>query len=204
MNFYDAMNEVLETPRYDFLTGRRVSVRDTIFELVDRFFSWLFRNVSFNFSGGGGGVFGLVVTVILLVVIVLAIIAAVFLVRSRISSRQVKRHSLSDIFEEIKNFSVDELIELSDKAEDMRFFVRYRYIAAILSLNEKALVKISPSATNAVILRQIKENAPPIFEQFYLIAETFHYSWFGYKEIGDGAKKAFDSAVGKVVNHAKD
>jgi hypothetical protein len=78
--------------------------------------------------------------------------------------------------------------------------VRYKYIAVILSLNEREIIRISPAATNAIILRQIKKSAPEISAPFYEIAETFHYAWFGHKMLGGDKLGSFSAAVDKVVS----
>ncbi|MCL2388417.1 MAG: DUF4129 domain-containing protein [Defluviitaleaceae bacterium] len=204
MTFYEAMNEVLQTSRYDFLMGRRVDFQERFWELISRILEWLFSNLEFDMPQGGGVNAGLIATIFAIVGIVLTIIALFVLIRTYLRTRRVTRHELGDIFEEIrnKNYTVSELIELSQKAENTRIAVRYRYIAAILSLNERDIIKIEPSATNAIILRQIRNSSPELAPHFYKIAETFHLAWFGHKSLGEDSMGEFISAVDKVVNHA--
>lgn len=201
MNFQEAMYEVLEGPRYDFLTGRRVDIRERLMELIGRVFDWLFDNFGFNFpAGAGGDTVGLVVTIMTVVALILLGIAVFVPVRAYMRSRVAKRHTLEGIFEEIRNHTVAELLALSENAETRRVSVRYKYIAVILSLNERDIIKIEPSATNAIILRQIRTTAPEFAGDFAQIAEAFHLTWFGHKNLGDEGFEKLISAVRRIIH----
>ncbi|MCL1843853.1 MAG: hypothetical protein FWF79_08570 [Defluviitaleaceae bacterium] len=202
LQFEDAMYEVLQTRRYDLLTGRRVDIRQTVEDLFERAVAWISQRFNFNLPEGTLGNASIIAGVFSLIGIVLVIIAGVVMVRARNVSRGTARYDLSDIFEEIKNYSVNELLQLSQIAETRRIAVRYKYIAAILSLNERGVIIIKPSATNAVISRQIKKSAPSLVASFGKIAETFHLAWFGHKILGDALFTEFNSAVEKLVNNA--
>jgi len=202
MNFQDAMNDVLQSSRYDFLTGRRVDIRDTIDELLNRFFIWLFDNFSINIPGGTGGNTGVITFIFTVIAVALVAVAGFVLIRAYLRSRVAVRHTLHDIFEELRNHTVAELLELSRTARNRRVAVRYKYIAVILSLNERDIIVIEPSATNAIILRQIKAAAPEYSMPFSQIADTFHLAWFGHKNLSDDVLGRFDSAVDRVVKHA--
>ena len=198
MNFYDAMHEVLETSRYDFLTGRRVDIREAFWDFIERILSWIFGNLSFNLPDGEGGAVGLIVAVFTIIALILVVIAAWVLVRN-MRRREVVRHSLSDIFEELKSHTVAELLQLADTAENRRITIRYKYIAVILSLNENDIITIEPSHTNAIILRQIKTTAPALAESFAYVMEAFHLTWFGHKNLADEAFAEFNAAVNRAV-----
>jgi hypothetical protein len=118
-------------------------------------------------------------------------------VRAFLRSRVPKQHTLEDIFEEMRMHTVSDLLEMSRSAENTRIAVRYKYIAAILHLNENDIITIEPSATNAVILRQLRDtNFSAPFSQ---IADAFHLTWFGHKDLSDENFQKFDLAVGAVV-----
>ncbi|MCL1842268.1 MAG: DUF4129 domain-containing protein [Defluviitaleaceae bacterium] len=202
MSFHDAMTEVLETSRYDFLTGRRVDIREIIDELIFRFLLWIFDNFSFEFPQGITENAGMITFIFTIIAAVLVVIAAIILVRVYLRSRVEVSHTLEDIFEEMRNHTVSELLQLSDSAENQRVSVRYRYIAAILSLNERDIIVIEPSATNAIILRQIKAAAPEIAADFSKIADGFHLTWFGHKLLSSDDSQKFNLAVNRVVEHA--
>lgn len=199
MRFEEAMNEVLETSRYDFLTGRRVDIREVLRELSARFANWLYENLNFNLPSGMGGNAGLIATIFTVVAVILVGIAAFVMIRAYIRSRKSKRHTLESLFEEIRNHTVAELLELSRASGNRRVAVRYKYIAALLWLNENDIIVIEPSATNSIILRQIKQAAPELAASFAQIAEAFHLTWFGHKNLSDESFSAFDTAVSLVV-----
>jgi len=203
-SFYEAMQEVLLTSRYDLLTGRRVPLRTRImewfFDLLDRMFSNI--NLDLNFMAEGVS-YNLSAVPIVFIVIgaILLVVAGIAIFRVLRRSRMKDEYDLSDIFEELaqKKYSINELIQLSDNAENRRIAIRYRYIAALLSLNEKQIIEIKPSATNAIILKQIKGTSLfPIFES---TADVFHRAWFGYKNISDTAYENFASVVQSILQY---
>jgi len=203
-SFYEAMQEVLLTSRYDILTGRRVPLRTRImewfFDLLDRIFSNI--NLDLNFMGEGASYNLSAVPIVFMVIgAILLVVAGIAIFRALRKSRMREEYDLSDIFEELaqKNYTINELIQLSDNAENRRFAIRYRYIAALLSLNEKQIIEIKPSATNAIILKQIKGTSlSPIFES---TADAFHRAWFGYKNISDTAYENFATAVQAILQY---
>jgi len=205
MTFYEAMQEVLQTSRYDWLTGRRVDIRTLISEWIVRFFENLFNNINLNIPTPQLGYdFNILSVIFMLVGAILLIVAAVILFRVLMRRRSIEYYDLSDIFEELKHHSVSDLVNLSDTATDRRFAIRYRYIAALLHLNEEHIIEIRPSATNAKILAQIKETYPSLVPVFEDMADIFHRGWFGYKNISDPVYDNFATAVDSILTTGGD
>lgn len=202
IDFEQAMYEVLETSRYDFLTGRRIDIREHVGELFYRFLVWFARAFDIILPIGEAGNIRMIASVFSIVAIVLIIIAFVVLIRTYSRRRKPVEHTLEDIFEEIKNHTVAELLQLSKSATDNRIAVRYKYIAVILWLDENDIISIEPSDTNAIILRQIKTSAPHMVSPFTQIANAFHLTWFGHKNLNDESITDFNLAVETVVGHA--
>ena len=201
--FDEALYEVLGWRRYDRLMGRTIDVWGWILERLEWFFNWIFDRL--NFADDTEFNVTAIATIFGIVGILLVLIAAVIIVRSLIKNRRVKDYNLHEVFEELENraYTVHELISLSDSVKEVRFAVRYRYIAALLILDEKQVVKIEPSATNRLIESQIKTHAPDLVSVFAQIAHTFHLAWFGYKEIGTEDFERYTQAVSdlaKTVN----
>jgi len=196
VNFYDAMNDVLGRRRYDRLMGRNWSPWETIDNALDALPSP--PPVQMNRTMGIaplGTIFILVGSVIVLVVIIV-------LVLNYLNNRVVKEYDLSDIFEELaqRNYTVQELIHLSQTAKDKRLAIRYRYIAALLSLNERDIINISPSATNATILRELKDSPfSSLSSAFSHTVDVFHLSWFGFKDITDQGFFDFANSVNTLI-----
>ena len=198
------MNEVLATSRYDRLMGRRVSLREIVLnwlsELLERIFSGLNLNIQppdlyYDLDA--------IAIVFIIIGIILVTVAAILLYRTYRRRNRVKYHDLSDIFEELtrKNYTVAELIQLSENADERRLAIRYRYIAALVALNEKQIIEIKPSATNALILQQVKDTTPALLPSFECTADVFQRAWFGYKNITDDAYENFTKAVDALINY---
>jgi len=194
MTFDQAMYEVLQDRRYTALRRQRPEavreVTDSIWESIIRFLENL--NLP-NFFGADMGEGARAIALVFAVVgIILVIVAAFVLLRTFKQSRQ--EYELHDIFEELSNkkYTVNELINLSQTAENQRLAIRYRYIATLLALDERGIITISPSATNRIILQEIKNAAEHLTPFFVEVAEGFHRSWFGYKDVD------FEEFVGAV------
>ena len=202
--FDDAVAEVLDHWRYDRLMGRTLDIRRWIVERLE----WLFYQIisRLNFPDDTEFNVSAIATVFGIVGVLLALTAAAIIIRSLLNNRMIKEYNLHDMFRELENrdYTVHELIALSDSIKEERYAVRYRYIAALLILNEKQIIKIVPSATNRLIETQIKTHAPYLAPVFNEIAHTFHLSWFGYKEIGNENFERFTKAVSKLSDTDKD
>jgi len=198
-DFQAAMYEVLETSRYDVLMGRRVRFQEVI---VERITDWLYRFMSrFNFDttpATANATRGIMSTTFVIIGIILAIVAVYFLYRSYRSRIVDRKYDLSDIFEELanKNYTVADLLNLSKNATERRLSIRYLYIATILALNEHNIIDIKPSATNAIISRQVRNGAPSLLPHFKGVADAFHLAWFGYKNVPDDI---FDNVHNQVI-----
>jgi len=201
MKFEESMHEVLESPRYDFLMERRVDIREIFYDLMEKFFMWLFDNFGLEIPEPTGGSKELIAVIFTIVAIILVSTAAFVLIRAYLRTRRPKRHSLETLFEELRNHTVAELLEISRNAQTRRIAVRYKYIAVLLWLNENDIIVIEPSATNAIILRQIRNSAPQLAAPFFKITDAFHLTWFGHKELSDENFLQFESSVSEVISH---
>ena len=201
--FDEALYEVLALRRYDRLMGRSFDIRGFIFERLE----WLIQQIvtRLNFATDVTFNTSVIATVFGVVGIILAATAAAVILRSLFINRRSVSYNLHEVFHELENrsYSVHELISLSDSIGDERFAVRYRYIAALLILNEKQVIRIEPSATNKLIHEQIKNHAPqlePLFEQ---VADVFHLSWFGFKKIGTDGFGLFATTIDMLKNDGR-
>ena len=197
--FDDALYEVLNLRRYDRLMRRTIDAWGWVLERLERLVSWIFNRL--NFAEDTDFNVTAIATIFGIVGILVAVVAAFIIIRSLIKNRRVVDYNLHDVFEELENrsYTVHELISLSDNLKDERFSVRYRYIAALLILGEKKIIKIEPSSTNRLIEHQIKNHAPHLTPIFMQIANTFHLSWFGYKEIGKENFEMFANSVSQLL-----
>ena len=203
--FPDAMREVLETSRYDELMGRGSHIQETIANALGNFFERLFNRFDFEFSPTAISTpRGIVSISFVAIGLILATIALIFMYRSLSNKIEEYEYYLEDIFEELakKNYTVMELIKLSEDADtNRRLAIRYRYIATLLHLNEKQIIEIKPSATNAVIMSQISRATPQLLPSFKTVADAFHLAWFGYKDISDSDYSAFIAQVAALISN---
>lgn len=198
MTFYEAMSEVLQTSRYDRLMDRLENNESSnwLRDLLDRIFSG--RNIyptSFNYDTN------VLTAVFAIAGAIIVIIIAILLYYGLRNTNKPEKHYLGDIFEELanNNYTVAQLVKISDNASERRTAIRYRYIAALLSLNEREIIEIKPSATNAIIKYQIIQESPNLLPSFECTANTFQYAWFGYKNINDETFYEFVEAVDHLI-----
>jgi len=204
MNFYEARNEILQTPRYDSLMGRRTDLGEQISVWFSEMLEQLFSNFYINIDPSRTNYnLEMISLAFVIVAVVLLIVAGVVAFRTLRNSRTTQYHDLMDIFEEVvkKNYSVSDLIQLSQNAPDRRLAIRYRYIAVLLALNEKQIIEIKPSATNATILRQIQAASPMLSLHFSYLVDVFHRAWFGSKDITDEAYKKLTESAAVLLNY---
>jgi len=201
--FYNALNEVLATSRYDLLTGRRMSLGEIIAEWFSDLLYRLFSRAEINVSPGQQGYnLNIISFSFVVIAIILVVVAVVVFFRTFRGRHKVQPYDLSDIFNELakKNYTVQELVYLSENADSRRFSIRYRYIAALLAMNEKQVIEIKPSATNTIIKIQIKTAAPALLSLFECTADAFHMAWFGYKDIDEATYSNFKNAVENIIS----
>ena len=197
MSFYQAMQEVLETSRYDRLMGRGVNIRELISDWADRLFGRIPSNPNANISASFPYNLNVLSVAFVLVGIILAVVAAIAIFHIIRDRNKPETHDLGSIFEELanRNYTVQELMKLSHEATETRVAIRYRYIAALLALHERQLIEIKASATNITILQQVKEGAPALLPHLTYAVDIFHQSWFGYKDIGQDAFRQFSNNI---------
>jgi len=197
MTFNEAMQEVLQTRRYNALTGRSRDIMQEIRDAFARLINNLLNNINMpniNIEGTGRDISSIAI-VFGIVGIVAAVVAAIVVFRNL--RRRDDDYGLYDMFEELsqKKYSVKDLLALSQTAKTQRESVRYSYIAAILSLDQKGIITITPAATNRIIAAEIQTAAPQLMPIFLQIINIFHLAWFGNKNISPEALFYFAEAV---------
>jgi len=198
--FNEAMAEVLQGRRYDRLMGRTTDIWRTIADFIERIMTALFDRINIPFPQGGGDLRAVPI-IFSFVGGLLVVIGVVVMGRLLWQARKKRAYDLSDIFAELAggDYTVGDLMRLSDEATNRRGAVRYRYIAALLALNEAGLIRISPSATNALILRGLKKAHPTLTKPFTDLAEGYHLTWYGFREMDDTTYAAYCTACRTLV-----
>ena len=202
MEFYEAMNEVLQTSRYNGLTGRGVNFGQIIGDAVGGLINRIFDGLSFVFPESADMDTSAFAAVFTAAGIVMAAASVGILIQTFLLRKKDKVLYSDDIyagFDELRKYTVAELLTKSENAENRRLSVRFRYIAALIALDERGTVRVEPSATNALIHRQIKYSAPVLEPPFSRAIDIFHRAWFGHKNISDEAFFDFAGAVDILV-----
>ena len=189
--FDETMREVLRGAKYDKLTGRAIDFRKILTDLVQRVLEFIFSRLDIrlpDWTDYNTSLF-LYIFIGIAAIILLAVVAAVIIIISKRRAKKEISHDLSDIFEEIerKQYTVAELFALSDGCaaeSNYREAVRYRFIAILLSLNERRVIRIGRSKTNAQLVNELSFSAPALSDIFRETVHQYQLSWFGYKETG--------------------
>ena len=198
--FDESLQNVLQTRRYDRLMGRSRSVTQVISDFFTRILDALFERFNFNIPRGSGE-YNALPLIFAIVGGILFAVGVFVLIRMILHARRPYVHNLAQIFEELAdhNYTVEELINLADEAPERRVAIRYRYIAAILSLHEKNFIKILPSSTNAIILRHLKDFFSNLAKPFTEVAHIYHLAWFGYRDINDEMLHEFCKQIDDLI-----
>lgn len=200
MNFDDALYEVMQRRRYNQLTGRSSNWRERATEWISQRISAILERININLPEGNINLdavpfFFAAVGGILLAVGIFVI------VRMLLQARRPKVHDLAGLFSELaeRDYTVAQMLLMSREAENQRLAIRYRFIAVLLSLHERALIQVQPSATNALLLQEITTTQPEMSPYFTEMVDVFHLAWFGEKMINPERYATFDAAGTALV-----
>lgn len=197
--FYEAMQEVLERPQYDILTGRAVDYQQMIMEAIGRAIISLLEQV--NLSMPDSASYNLqAITFIFVVIAALLLLAAsmgiTYFLLKRMGRKAKQEASVSALFDDIahQRFTLSDLLRISREFEEKRQFrdaVRHHYIAVLVALNDKHAIQVDRSKTNAQLLKELASTAPALNESFVSVVDVFHSTWFGKKDIEEEAYRRF-------------
>jgi tetrahydromethanopterin S-methyltransferase subunit H len=199
-DFDEALYEVLERSKYNRLTGRTLDIRGMTENAIRRFIEFIVNRFNIRMPDGSG-VNADVVAAIFAAAGALVLAWAVFFIIRRVKrKRNIMQNDLNGVFDEMaaRNLHANDWLKLSQSyyiAGALREAVRYRYIAGLAVLNEKKVIRIKTSVTNAQIARDLNAAAPFLTASFNILTDCFHRCWFGYKNISDGEFNTFSSAV---------
>jgi hypothetical protein len=191
-SFDEALYEVLERSRYDRLMGRSFDFRGMVEEAMTRFIEYLLQRFEFGLPEGSG-INTDVVAIIFAVIGGLTLVLIIFLIIRRLRfKRRPAYDDFDGIYEEItkRNLTSVGWLSLSQTHADSgryREAVRYRYIAVLLFLHEKNIIRIYAFKTNAQITNELASAKPSLAAYFAEITDCFHSTWFGFKPLDNTA-----------------
>lgn len=94
-----------------------------------------------------------------------------------------------------------DLAGLSEQAGDYRAAVRYLYLAALLTLDERGLIRYDRTLTNREHLAQIADRRE-LFDALRPVVNTFERVWYGFAVISEVEYREYREQVGRLANLA--
>ncbi|MCL2016055.1 MAG: DUF4129 domain-containing protein [Defluviitaleaceae bacterium] len=207
VDFYDAMQSVLQRPRYDILTGRMIDVQEVVMDAVVRFVMHILDNITINLPESGSYNLDAILTVFIIVVALITLGIAVAIAYSLLKHQNKKiadNADISELFDNISKdkFSLADLLRLSNEYANQKNFrqaARHYYIAVLVSLNNQKTIAVDKSKTNFQLKRELTAAAPNLSEPFGTIVEVFQKSWFGRKPLNDEQYSHFTVNVEEIL-----
>jgi uncharacterized membrane protein len=176
----------------------KISIADRISDLIRDVIKWIWDLLpDSNMDKVGGftpqamtpAVFLLKLFAIVLIV-VFVVLLVYYILRNLHRSKAVKEKADAELLttlkdsEEVEKMAVEFYIK-----GDIRQGIRFLYIAMILSLNEKNIVKIDKSKTNKQYLREAMENQYIYYGDMQEFTYDFNRYWYGRSSVD---KNKFD------------
>lgn len=207
LGFYEAMQEVLQRPAYDVLTGRTVDYQRVILDAIGRAIINILERIhirtpedtAYNVE------FFALIFVITAAVLLLATAIGVAYYIIKQKNKNAERQVISSIFDDVanKNITLPQLLNDAKQYADTNQFreaVRCYYTAVLISLNDKRTIRVNKSKTNAQLVSELYEVAPALYEPFAEVVETFQQAWFGRKYVSDDRYKIFVARAEGVLD----
>jgi hypothetical protein len=197
------LKEILSKPEYQWSEEAPPSpLEEWISKQFERFVNWLFGTLEGNISSTGLRIWQLVL-------IGLGALALAFVLG------YVGRHLRKAVTAEAELAANDRIEEnLSagaalNKAQamansgDYRMAVRYLYLAALLQLEERGLLRYDRSRTNREYLREINRSGmaqfPGLSDNFAEVVEVFDRVWYGYQPLDQTGYENFSERVARLA-----
>jgi len=208
MNFYEAMQIALESPRYFGLQGGFDGVLDVLDSILDRLFDFLARIFNVEFDRFGSGVDVEVLSGIFIAIAVFIVLATVmFCVRLFLRRRKNREIYTDNIFEEFMNsrLSFDEVMARAksyDAENNQKEAVRYRYLGMIMLFSSKEIVNVTESMTGGQFELEATRNMPSVQSGVRNTINIYYHLFFGHKSVGETDYESHLAAYDAVMKEA--
>jgi hypothetical protein len=87
-----------------------------------------------------------------------------------------------------------ELVKASEEAHDYRAAIRYLYLASLLLLDERGVLRYDPTLTNRELLRQVS-NKSSLYDLLRVVVQTFDRVWYGFAPVDEHLYQDFRQNV---------
>jgi hypothetical protein len=95
-----------------------------------------------------------------------------------------------------------ELAKLSEDSQDYRAAIRYLYLASLLLLDERGVLRYDATLTNRELLRQVN-NKSAMYELLRSVVQTFDRVWYGFATVDESLYQDFRQNVEQLRVSAK-
>jgi Domain of unknown function (DUF4129) len=164
------------------------------------FLEWLVRLIEAMltpFGGMAGGTGTTVAWVIASVGIVALLIVVVLIARGLRRARVVEDAPEGDPEANLTaRAAIDQASSIA-RAGDYRTAVRFLYLAALLRLDERGLLRYDRALTNREHLDRLRDN-PPLQAALARVVDTFDNVWYGSRAIDQAAFEQYRASVERI------
>ena len=208
-DFSGAMQEVLQRPDYDILTGRAIDYQQVIMEALGRAIISLLEQVRLSLPYSPeynlqAMTFAFIISAALL--LLAASMGITYLILKRRGRKIAINTHASAIFDDIANkrFTLSELLDLSleyARRHEFRDAIRHYYIAVLVDLHDKNTIRVDKSKTNAQLSKELESADPALLGPFVSLVDIFHKVWFGNKSIDEEKYRLFAANAKEVLQN---
>lgn len=79
--------------------------------------------------------------------------------------------------------------------------IRFMYLAALLTLDERGILRYDKALTNREVLRRAAQSGDPALAQaMSSVVETFDRVWYGYAPVDDEAYQSYTQRIQQITN----
>lgn len=198
--------EVLQRAEY----ARKVKGQSFLTKFLNQFVKW-FQNLFPKpkpLSPGSAGIFSLIaqIVVVLLAVGVLVFVLRLFLPRLLRQSRSKKKEKQKPrivLGEQLESDqSATDLLsdaELLARRGELRAAIRKAYIALLVELGDRKLIRLAQHKTNRDYLRAMRE-VQPLYGNVKQLTESFERHWYGLAQATENDWLAFRSTYERALS----
>lgn len=194
-----SLKEILAKPEYQWSEEAPPSpLEEWIARQFERFVNWLFGALEGSISSTGLRIWQLIL-------IGLGALALVFVLGymgrhlRKVIAAEAELGSDDHIEENLSASAALSKAQAMSDSGDYRMAVRYLYLAALLQLEERGLLRYDRSRTNREYLGDIKRRRIlGLSDSFTEVVEVFDRVWYGYQPLDQAGYENYSEAVAQV------
>jgi len=190
MTFSEAMEKALKASKYNFINGKYEDLGEKIAEIILKILKSILSAFNINLNSFPSVIDPSFVSGAFMVIAIIAVVAVVSLIIFFIIKRKRKKDIIGEIFDDYRSnkLSYDEIMELAEKSDrenNWRQAVRYRYIGMIILFGSKEIVNVTDSMTGTQFMREAIKNAPHFSHAIESTVNIYYALYFGHKAIAE-------------------